>query len=1521
MPGFGFGFGSQQSSVRNIALSPSVPLPILLASAQWNGTAGSGFSTFPIDPVRSTAKPTLRLIVPPNQFFTDELLVGVVAGANDGGTLVSNMGLKRVEVHCEGITRTIDAPSFQTFADVNGTYRTYFGWWTLLRHDGRNGHIHVYFEAVPNDATMQNRVIGPHQFSPQPKLHDVSIKVAASGGADFQTIAAALDYFRTSGFNNPLMTITEAGDYDIADGIQAYEGQGYCTIAASVSGVRIAKTGYSTDAAAAIRSRYAGLRFRGSNLTIDTKHISEIYSESGATRFHWMDGCTVTNSAGQGALWRGVTRPVDWIVRNGGWFTECLVENCGNAFSQARLVRGTTEVDGTRDLYTACAIVVGNVSSGHRSDTTLAKDIPAISVRYSGAAATATFELAGTNALSTRTVTVKVAGSADKTFTLQKSEAAYQAGTNYSLQNLVSWLNTIPGVSATLLDTSSGRAAGWLSLTGLEGSDFTARDIKAAPLALVTYIDVVSSWWQDANPSENVIQWGNIAVGMVARDFNLGGSGSKRDFLIANNAIHNDKNAAQSAALLSQFDGANSHVVCAHNTLSTQSVTFRTDSAYSSDNYNLFANNSVRKITWASSAATTPIVNNHIHTGQTAPASVPGQTNVSGTSIGGDSTNLYASDTTGDFRATGALISNPVATVLAFNGKGEALSAIEIKGAYKASPQETFLTASSVTQYGITYTFSETQAVAQYPTGDWRVLGPVSITSITPASTQASGVYLDDPAAWGPSWVHGATRNPGNRSWTPGGLIATNKGNQSQGLNQVPSITGYGGTPYSHSANQDPGATGVPLDVSTGTVMKFVSRDGQGGRGAPYKATRPGGLDMAVLTVVDDLGAANALRPGVPAADTSHHFIESDWDLSIFNNFAKPSAAPTAAAAIAAVQRAFALQFTDSVNSENAHAYNNHPSYGREIAKSVHTTALALHCDYTSAEKIAMLNGLYGLAIDTHERMIEGGDCQVPSGGGNGWKKSVLCIVRAALRNASATAKLAEMAAICNAQQNFGFAEDKQIREVTAAVIATPREYLLGRALDPYVDWMEGAYDFTSGGTTLSSGGTNWSAPYRDEFGSGAFGGALAVMMTTGARALWNRDPLFQYWTTFYHTEQRLGFVGPGGTNQIPTFHGQMAAAYWPTDPVAPSLVSAKVDTSTLWLGFDKNLDETEVVALGDYTVKVNGTPVSGITRAVAPLSPYSSGTVWVPNGIFRDRVGLKLPSPVASSAVVTISYAGGSGANKLRSVLHNVNVAAFTDRPVQNLTPSLNGINASYPIVRFNSANPDQYRPSIAVGLGSDAPRWTLWMPHIKLFATPTGTVEIFGFPGASPTFEIQILNTRAIKVIPRNSSGSIITQISSTPLALNTAYSVRFDFDATDPSSTTGWNVYLNGSLAKGSTNGWPGTPTTTVGWSRTTQYILGGTAAPYFDGEFGGLWLNTTERVTDPAQVAKFTSVTGGSLDIGTLGDGVTGSPPRLFFVGNADQYNDPSGFNRGTGAKFFRTSGGVVDLSQNQANQWR
>ena len=189
--------------------------PALAPQASWTGMAGSGFATTPVDPVRTTAKPALRLLTPPFQWFTDTLDVGVVAAANDSGSMLNTLGIAEVSFYFEGNSVKVLAPSWHVIDTAVGP-RRYFGWWVRLKKPPlKSGDGHLYVEAVARDVTMQKRVIGPYVFSPRAVQHDAYLSVtpsaAAIAGTRFQSLAAALGWCKANGKTNPLVTITEPG--------------------------------------------------------------------------------------------------------------------------------------------------------------------------------------------------------------------------------------------------------------------------------------------------------------------------------------------------------------------------------------------------------------------------------------------------------------------------------------------------------------------------------------------------------------------------------------------------------------------------------------------------------------------------------------------------------------------------------------------------------------------------------------------------------------------------------------------------------------------------------------------------------------------------------------------------------------------------------------------------------------------------------------------------------------------------------------------------------------------------------------------------------------------------------------------------------------------------------------------------------------------------------------------------------------------------------------------------------------
>lgn len=682
MPGFGF---HSTSRTRTQGLLRGAGLPEISPAPQWTGVAASGFSVTPADPARTTAKPACRLLVPPGQRFVSAKVVGVAAFANDGGTLIG--GVDRVRFHFEGSMIDVVAPSWYRFRDANGKMVAYFGYWaTLRRGDARTGEALLYVEAVPADATMQSRVIGPFSFYPQTTLHDREYTVdplAPVTTTNFQTFDAAVARVKIDlpanpritfkrAMSNVVMTFTGA-TYAPAGGYLTVEAEAPVTFGRSTLGTTAA-----VDSDSNLRPRVTGLWLKGANITIDYAYVDSLYSEDG--KDYVLDGITLTNSRSSGALWRGGPYLSGFRVRNSPWFMECAISNLENACVAANLVRGGTLRNVSRDIFADARCVVGTRVERH-NDTAFNNDAPALSVIYTGTAATASVARSGAVDPSSATFTFKW-GANSRTFAVGKGATNYAgtAGDGYLFSHLVNFVNTTlkaldAGWSATLLDTT-GRRASSGSLLGLKGQGFGDTNCRASALTIVSNFDAHGDWYQQRfnTITENVIAYQNVGFNMQTQDFFVSSNVPARDFIFISNALGNDPVGSDyfsETVVGSQLGRANtanlmSHLVVAHNSLPNQTITFRNDGTTfcTFDGYSLVANNVCRNITKATSTRTIGAVikNNHIHAGQTVLAEA------TGTSSGGNRDTLFVGFNTGNFSPAGELLTNLKPPVASFDG-------------------------------------------------------------------------------------------------------------------------------------------------------------------------------------------------------------------------------------------------------------------------------------------------------------------------------------------------------------------------------------------------------------------------------------------------------------------------------------------------------------------------------------------------------------------------------------------------------------------------------------------------------------------------------------------------------------------------------------------------------------------------------------------------------------------------------------------------------------------------------------
>jgi len=780
----------------------------------------------------------------------------------------------------------------------------------------------------------------------------------------------------------------------------------------------------------------------------------------------------------------------------------------------------------------------------------------------------------------------------------------------------------------------------------------------------------------------------------------------------------------------------------------------------------------------------------------------------------------------------------------------------------------------AVVQHDVAFQFASPRPAGQYANGDWWVLGPVSIASISPESTTHDGTDGNGNPYTG-RVAHGAMLNPGNRSFATGGLTANNTTNTVQSFDTL--ADGVSGMTYNATHNIDPGATGSPAEVTTGSVVKFVSKL----TGLPVN-DRPAGLDMVVLTVVDSIPETDAIRPGVSRASKASLIRSSQFDLSVFQNLAPTASAPTYEQALDWVDRYIEAAYPDSINNTGAKGINNHPEYGRDIGNNLHRAMLCLHLSsFTADQKRALLCRLAAIADDFVARAEEGA-VTLAAGGGNQFKKAVIVLCGAALGD-SIPASWATW--LSNANRNV-WGEDAQIFRVDGFDIAEPRYTADGRPRSAYTYQMLGSAEWGEQPLVLTNrNGSNWNATYRDVVGGQLLGGMLAVELTTGGKALWDHDDLFLYMKTAFLRRAEFG-----AGNGTVAFVEEMLLAYRPTEAAAPAIVEAGTKSDEVWIRFDQALNETATApATSDFVVSVNGSPVT-----------ISSVSVW------RQNIGLELAAALSGNDTVTVSYT--SGANPVSSV-DGVNVASFSGQAVTNTNDKVGGPNAAYPVVRF--------APGVVRTIGgtskvaaANSLVGTIALLKFKINALPAADARIIGSASGAPGLQLFLKTTGALELRVRGVTSSVANRPTTGPLSVGVEYDVLFSLDNAQATAAAGANCYING--AAQTLSNFNFVSGQSLAWANAAVYAVNPNGADF---SLGALWFDPTTRVdlTNSANRDKFTSLTSGDLDILTLGDGITGTQPPLFLVGDADQWNDGAGMNRGTADKFFVTSGAVTLVS--------
>jgi len=246
-------------------------------------------------------------------------------------------------------------------------------------------------------------------------------------------------------------------------------------------------------------------------------------------------------------------------------------------------------------------------------------------------------------------------------------------------------------------------------------------------------------------------------------------------------------------------------------------------------------------------------------------------------------------------------------------------------------------TASSISKDGITWTFSESVPVGQFVTGDYYVVGPVTITAIDPAPTTSSpyenGSVLDLPTANSKSGFDSRLNDGTDESWW-----------FDASLRQYAPITLKPGDALVSSIS-------LAQIHSLPEVMRATDMS------ASPVAT------VSVLTVLTAAPSADAFRPSY--CDRNQTIYQADaLQRSLLPSLAPPN--PPGTPTLAQFETWYRRPWIDTNPFLFDAPAEYMPSYGQHIAFADSYAALLLMLNFTADEKVNLTNYLVQYGIDLY---------------------------------------------------------------------------------------------------------------------------------------------------------------------------------------------------------------------------------------------------------------------------------------------------------------------------------------------------------------------------------------------------------------------------------------------------------------------------------------------------------------------------------------------------------------------------
>jgi len=389
--------------------------------------------------------------------------------------------------------------------------------------------------------------------------------------------------------------------------------------------------------------------------------------------------------------------------------------------------------------------------------------------------------------------------------------------------------------------------------------------------------------------------------------------------------------------------------------------------------------------------------------------------------------------------------------------EGAAAPAVEPGGAavVEAAPEQQALR-NEVSQWGITWTFAEPARVGRFVTGDWWVVGPVTVKSIVPAPAEGRNGSVVNPKAGGAQAYDDrqAGYNPSQRAALP--------------LELKP---------------------GQSL-VTTVSVEKVGEKTPETVRGQYCRGPI---LTAAALTCLAEVPPADAFRPPY-VGDAKPLFRTGQLRRDLLPKLKPAGKVPGVKSYERYLQRIW-LDHQREYVSRTMHPYENMPDYGREITNITSTLSLMLLLDDPDGERETLLLKFVQLGIDYWGVTQSGNDLWTANGGHNSGRKIPILFAGVLLNHEGMKHVKATFAEDQQTYYGEGWHGQKALWKISNSE-RRKHEHL------PPEKW---------DGPPFKGANNGWkSEGYRSLNGPTWVGSALAARLL-GAKAYWNHDAFFDY--------------------------------------------------------------------------------------------------------------------------------------------------------------------------------------------------------------------------------------------------------------------------------------------------------------------------------------------------------------------------------------------------------------------------